>query len=113
MHSFHAPSRPTDADTTQGEPFSKTKERLEKRTGIKGKAFEKIKFAIIKRYQKPVYLEDGKSLAQQMTAHSSSDGSTDHVLFEEGGASEDDMLLGLDHVDRSRNTRNGQEMFLK
>lgn len=40
-------------------------------------------------------------------------GDTDHVLFEEGGALDDDMILGLDHVDRSRATRNGQEMFLK
>lgn len=44
---------------TQGEPFSETKKRLEKRTGIKGKAFEKIKFALLKRYAKPTYLEDG------------------------------------------------------
>ncbi|ORY71585.1 uncharacterized protein BCR38DRAFT_331168 [Pseudomassariella vexata] len=79
----------------EGEEFSETKKRLEKRTGIKGKAFEKIKFAIIKRYQKPVYLKD------------------DDCLFAEGGAVEDDMILGLDHVDRTRSTRNGQEMFLK
>ncbi|KAI0124385.1 ubiquitin carboxyl-terminal hydrolase [Xylariales sp. AK1849] len=79
----------------EGEPFSETKKRLEKRTGIKGKAFEKIKCAIIKRYTKPVYLQD------------------DHILFDEGGAVEDDMILGLDHVDRTRTARNGQEMFLK
>jgi len=47
----------------QGEPFSDTKKRLEKRTGIKGKAFEKIKFATWKKYEKKAtYLQDGKLL---------------------------------------------------
>lgn len=47
----------------QDEPFTETKKRLEKRTGFKGKNFEKIKFAIVKQrsYSKPVYLADGKS----------------------------------------------------
>jgi ubiquitin carboxyl-terminal hydrolase 7 len=46
-----------------GELFKDTKERLSKRIGIKGKAFEKIKFAIVQRhlYQKPIYLSDGKA----------------------------------------------------
>lgn len=46
----------------QGELFKETKERLSKRIGIKGKQFEKIKFAIIQRppYSKPTYLTDGK-----------------------------------------------------
>ena len=45
----------------QGEIFKETKERLQKRTGLKGKPFEKIKFAVVRRapYSKPVYLEDG------------------------------------------------------
>ena len=40
-----------------------TKERLSKRTGVKGKQFEKIKFAIVQRsaYSKPIYLNDGES----------------------------------------------------
>ena len=44
-----------------GEPFKDTKERLSKRIGIKGKQFDKIKFAIIPRssYSKPIYLNDG------------------------------------------------------
>ncbi|KAK7967391.1 ubiquitin carboxyl-terminal hydrolase [Apiospora aurea] len=80
----------------EGEPFSETKKRLEKRTGIKGKAFEKIKFAAVKKYEKKAtYLQD------------------DDVLFNEGGALEDDLVLGLDYVDRARNRGNGQEMFLK
>ena len=53
----------------QGEPFSKTKQRLEKRTGIKGKQFEKIKFAVVPRisYSKPIYLVDGPSPLPQLT----------------------------------------------
>lgn len=46
----------------QGEKFADTKKRLEKRTGFKGKSFEKIKFAVARRanYSKPQYLNDGK-----------------------------------------------------
>ena len=46
---------------TKGEKFSETKKRLEKRTGLKGKNFEKIKFALVRRssYSKPTYLTDG------------------------------------------------------
>jgi len=45
----------------QGESFADTKKRLEKRTGIKGKSFEKIKIAVVRRsnYSKPQYLNDG------------------------------------------------------
>lgn len=46
----------------QGEKFSDTKKRLEKRTGLKGKSFEKIKFAVVRRahYSRPQYLTDGE-----------------------------------------------------
>lgn len=46
----------------KGEIFKQTKERLQKRTGLKGKPFEKIKFAVVKKAQfsKPIYLEDGE-----------------------------------------------------
>ena len=46
----------------EGETFSETKKRLEKRTGLKGKSFEKIKFAVVRRAQfsRPQYLADGK-----------------------------------------------------
>ena len=49
------------SNTAQGEKFSDTKKRLEKLTGIKGKNFEKIKFAVVKRnaFSKPTYLNDG------------------------------------------------------
>ncbi|KAK3328499.1 hypothetical protein B0T19DRAFT_424769 [Cercophora scortea] len=80
----------------EGEKFSETKKRLEKRTGLKGKSFEKIKFCVVKRasYSRPTYLED------------------DDILWEVA-ASEDDFL-GLDHADRSRSLRNGTgDLFLK
>ena len=43
-----------------GEEFKDTRERLGKRTGIKGKLLEKIKYALVSRtsYSKPRYLED-------------------------------------------------------
>lgn len=46
----------------KGEVFKDTKERLSKRTGIKGKALERIKFAVVLRssYTKAEYLTDGK-----------------------------------------------------
>lgn len=47
----------------KGEVFRDTKERLSKRTGIKGKQFEKIKFAIVRNgssYTRPEPVEDGK-----------------------------------------------------
>lgn len=80
----------------ENERFADTKKRLEKRTGVKGKNFEKIKFAVVKRsaYSKPTYLND------------------DDVLWEI--ASQDDDSLGLDHVDRTRVIRNGAgDLFLR
>ena len=46
----------------KGELFKDTKSRLSKRTGIKGKQFEKIRFALVQKipYAKPTYLEDGE-----------------------------------------------------
>ncbi|KAK3501559.1 hypothetical protein B0T13DRAFT_446675 [Neurospora crassa] len=79
----------------EGEPFSETKKRLEKRLGIKGKSFEKIKFAVVRRAQfsRPIYLQD------------------DDILYEKA---EKEDYLGLDHVDRSRSARNGGgDLFLK
>ncbi|SPN97218.1 probable ubiquitin-specific processing protease 21 [Cephalotrichum gorgonifer] len=79
----------------ENEPFSETKKRMEKRTGFKGKMFEKIKFSVVRRshYSKPQYLND------------------DDVLWHV--ASSDDDLLGLDHLDRTRVPRNGTDLFLK
>lgn len=55
-------SNRASADEVQDEVFKDTKSRLSKRIGIKGKQFDKIKFAIIQRsiYSKPTYLNDGK-----------------------------------------------------
>ncbi|KAF9887303.1 hypothetical protein FE257_010298 [Aspergillus nanangensis] len=76
-----------------GEIFKETKERLSKRTGIKGKQFEKIKFAVVPRalYSTPRYLED------------------DDILSDVVGDSDD--LLGLDHVNKSRSFWNRSESF--
>ncbi|WPG98330.1 Hypothetical protein R9X50_00111900 [Acrodontium crateriforme] len=68
-----------------GEPFSETKLRLSKKTGIKGKNLEKIRFAIIKggqNYSRPVWVEDDDVLSEKM-------GPDDH--------------LGLEHPNRNRN----------
>ncbi|KAF3940694.1 hypothetical protein ABW19_dt0201570 [Dactylella cylindrospora] len=67
----------------EGEIFKETKLRLQKRTGFKGKNFEKIKFAVVHRlsYSKPVYLNDEDILSDV--------------------ASDPDDLLGLDHADKS------------
>jgi ubiquitin carboxyl-terminal hydrolase 7 len=80
----------------EGEKFADTKKRLEKRTGLKGKSFEKIKFAVVRRssYSKPQYLAD------------------DDILW--NVATSDDDLLGLDHTDRTRTFRNGVgDLFLR
>lgn len=76
-----------------GEIFKETKERLSKRTGIKGKQFDKIKFAIVPRlmYSTPRYLED------------------DDILSDIVNDPED--LLGLDHVSKSRGFWNRGESF--
>lgn len=68
----------------QNESFKDTKERLSKRTGIKGKQFDKLKFALTQRsaYARPTYLND------------------DDVLYEMSLRS--DEQLGLDHVNRTR-----------
>lgn len=59
----------------QGEIFKETKERLSKRTGIKGKPFEKIKFAVVPRasFSTPKYLEDGKNLSSLLRATSATE----------------------------------------
>ncbi|KAL8711435.1 MAG: hypothetical protein Q9220_004093 [cf. Caloplaca sp. 1 TL-2023] len=67
-----------------GELFKDTKERLSKRTGIKGKQFEKLKFAVTQRsaYARAMYLNDEDELCA-VTLRS-------------------DDQLGLDHVNRTK-----------
>jgi len=69
----------------EGEIFKETKERLSKRTGIKGKNFEKVRFALIKggaTYSRPVWIEDDDILSEKFNH---------------------DDQLGLEHPNRSRN----------
>lgn len=76
-----------------GEKFLDTKERLGKRTGLKGKPLQLIKFTIVTRgnAQKPRPIEDSD------------------VLFDliEGG----EESLGLDHVNKQRSLWRGPEGF--
>lgn len=99
-----------------GEIFVDTKKRLEKRTGLKGKSFEKIKFALVRRpYSKVHYLQDGEELFNTLSMDqlwAETNRLTDDILSEL--ATEDDDQLGLDHVDRTRTLRNGVgDLFLK
>ena len=70
-----------------GEKTSEMKERISKRTSIKGKLLQNIKFAIVPKgvYAKARYLEDD-----------------DVVLDVLGGETTGDEMLGLDHVSKSR-----------
>ncbi|KAL2825982.1 hypothetical protein BDW59DRAFT_145700 [Aspergillus cavernicola] len=76
-----------------GEIFKETKERLSKRTGLKGKRFEKVKFAVVPRalYSTARYLED------------------DDILSDIIGDSDD--MLGLDHPNKKQNFWNRGESF--
>ncbi|KAL1303014.1 hypothetical protein AAFC00_003329 [Neodothiora populina] len=92
---FHFDKEPSKAHNIpfffvmkEGEIFKETKERLSKRTGIKGKQFEKIKFAIVRggqSYSRPVYVEEVLG--------------EDDILSDKLGP---DDLLGLDHVNKTR-----------
>ncbi|KAA8574255.1 hypothetical protein MFRU_001g00100 [Monilinia fructicola] len=103
IYAFHFQGEPNKVHSipfkfliVQNEIFSDTKKRLEKRTGIKGKNLEKIKFAIVRRssYTKPIYLSDEDTLWDML--------------------GDDDDQLGLDHVDKLRNARTGMgDLFLK
>lgn len=103
IYAFHFQSEPSKVHSipfkfliVQNEIFSDTKKRLEKRTGIKGKNLDKIKFAVVKRssYTKPTYLNDDDTLWDMLR--------------------DDDDQLGLDHIDKIRNARTGMgDLFLK
>lgn len=103
VYAFHFQSEPNRMHgmpfkflLKEGEPFLETKKRLEKRTAIRGKNFEKIKFAIVRRssYSRPHYLNDDDVLWDLMQT--------------------EDEYLALDHADRSRSLRNGVgDLFLK
>ncbi|MCJ1395349.1 hypothetical protein MMC18_008233 [Xylographa bjoerkii] len=78
-----------------GETLKEMKPRLSKRTGIKGKQFENIKFALVSKsiYSKPSYLND------------------DDVVFD---LAQSDDLFALDHVNKSRTQSNkGDSIFIR
>jgi len=69
----------------EGEVFKETKERLSKRTGIKGKQLDKVKFAVIRggsSYSRPAYVDDEDILSEKMAG---------------------DDQLGLEHLNKTRN----------
>ena len=97
----------------QNEKWSDTRTRLVERIGskAKGKNFEKTKFAVVRRssYSKPTYLTDGNSpISPAITALTR----PDDILWE--FASQDDDMLGLDHINRDRSRMTGTgDLFLK
>ena len=70
IYCFHFEKEPSKAHGVPfiflmkaGEVFKDAKERLSKRTGIKGKQFEKVRFAVVKdgsTYSRPLWVEDGE-----------------------------------------------------
>lgn len=120
IHAYHFHSEPSKAHSIPfkflikpDEVFSDTRKRLEKRTGMKGKNFEKVKFATVKRsmYATPSYLSDGK-FSLLASVKEAADVFIDDVLYDL--VDPDSDSLGLDHIDRSRNLKNGAvDLFLK
>ncbi|KAF1995222.1 cysteine proteinase [Amniculicola lignicola CBS 123094] len=71
----------------EGEKWSDTRQRLSEFTKIKGKQFDKIKFAVVSKphYSKPDYLDD------------------DDILWDrQQTESRDEISLGMDHVNKQR-----------
>jgi ubiquitin carboxyl-terminal hydrolase 7 len=89
--------------SNQGEPFSETKQRLSEFTKIKGKQLDKIKFVLVSKpqYSRPESVEDGL-LAPKVCLISVANTCVDEVLWDIVG-SRDDIALGLDHPNKSRN----------
>lgn len=76
FHFQNEPSRPHGVPfrfmLQDGEIFKDTKKRLEKRTGLKGKSFEKIKFALVRRpYSKVYYIQDSENAMDPLYVTSS------------------------------------------
>ncbi|KAF1822612.1 uncharacterized protein K489DRAFT_212107 [Dissoconium aciculare CBS 342.82] len=92
IHAFHFEKEPTKPHGVPfvflmkaGEVFKETKERLMKRTGIKGKNFEKIRWAVVKGATNPgrtVWIEDDDILSDKLRPEDQ---------------------LGLEHPNRTRN----------
>ena len=99
----------------QGEVFKDTKERLSIRLGLKGKQFDKIKFAIVPRsiYAKPSPLNDGilfyKPLPFGLMQDTITDTCAEDVVWDVIRSNEDQ--IGLDHVNRHRSL--GDSIFIR
>jgi len=78
-----------------GEQFKETRERISKRTGIKGKLLQQVKFAIVPRgtYPKARYIEDEDVV---------------YDLVQDG-----EEMLGLDHVNKTRFWGRSDAMFIR
>ena len=108
-------ARHTDM-STQGELFKDTKVRLQKRTGLKGKNFEKIQFSVVQRgtdILRPIPLTDGK---HSTFIHACAKLTVIAESILSDLAKDDDSQLGLDHADRGRNgiyARTEQALFVR
>ncbi|PSN74726.1 cysteine proteinase [Corynespora cassiicola Philippines] len=89
---FHFDKEPSKAhgvpfqiSMKEGEPFSETKKRISDLTKIKGKQFDKIKFAFVSKptYSRPEYIDD------------------DEVIWDSVGNRED-IAIGMDHANKAR-----------
>jgi len=89
--------------SSKGEIFEKTKERLQLRTGIKGKPFEKIKFALVRKSNttKLIYLLDGERPLPLRLGHNTFANILDIEDILADVALESDDVLELDHVDKN------------
>jgi ubiquitin carboxyl-terminal hydrolase 7 len=97
----------------KGELFSKTKERLSERLKVKGKTFEKIKFAVVPRsgYGKPEYLSHGKLLFIPILNTCANSHFPEDILSEKLVG---DDILGLDHQNKTRtNYTRADQIFIK
>ncbi|MCJ1245607.1 hypothetical protein MMC30_002811 [Trapelia coarctata] len=102
IHAFHFDKEPNKVHgwpfkffIKPGEALKDTKVRLSKRTGIKGKQFDNIKFALILKspYSKPSYLAEDDVIAD---------------------IADSDNLLALDHVNKSRTQASkGDSIFIR
>jgi ubiquitin carboxyl-terminal hydrolase 7 len=85
--------------------FADTKERFSKKTGIKGKALERIKFAaVVKGYNKPDYLTDGKLMPIIDVTPVLTTVLAEDILWDKCPAQ--DGMLGCDHTNKARSIWN-------
>lgn len=90
----------------QDEKFVDTKKRLQARLGLSDKDIAKYRFALIQvhQFKQPTYIEDGSS-SHTVTNFSADEACTDDTIYEHKFMPED--VLGLDHLDKSGKSRQG------